>query len=42
MENIENLESVESTAETSFKMYLIISTQGFHDKEFLQIFYRSL
>ena len=32
MQNIDNLESLKSTAETSFKMCLIINTQGFHDK----------
>ena len=42
MENIENPESGKSIAETYCKMCLIINTQGFHDKEFLQIFYRSL
>ena len=42
MENIENLESVKSFAETNFKICLIINTQGFHDKEYLQIFYKSL
>ena len=39
MENIEILENVKSIAETDFKMYFVINTQG---KEFLQIFYRSL
>ena len=42
MENIENLECVKSIAETNFKTCLIINTQGFHHKEFSQIFYRSL
>ena len=41
-ENIENPENVKSIAETFCKMCLMINTQGFHDKEFLQIFYRFL
>ena len=42
MENMENLESVNSVAETNFKICLMINTQSFRDKEFLQIFYKSL
>ena len=42
MENIENLESVKSIAETNFKMCLIINYQGFHDKAILQMLYKSL
>ena len=33
--NIDNLESVKSMAETNFKMCLIITIQGCHDKEIL-------
>ena len=40
--NIETLESVKSMAETNFKMCLIITIQGFHDKVILQIFCRYL
>ena len=42
MENMENPESVKSIAETKLKMYLIINTQSYRDKEFLQIFLKSL
>ena len=42
MENIENRESVRITTESNFKMFLIGSIQGFHDKEILQIFSRSV
>ena len=42
MENIENLESVTSNAESNFKKCLTENIQSFHDKEILQTFYRSL
>ena len=42
MENMENLESVKSIAESNFKMCLIEHIQGFHYKKISQIFYRSL
>ena len=42
MENIENLKSVKSIAETYFKICLIVNGHSFHDKEHLQIFYKSL
>ena len=32
MENIDNLESVKSIAQTHFKMSLIINAQGFYDE----------
>ena len=38
LENIENLESVKSIAETNFKLRLVVNTQGFHHKEFLYLF----
>ena len=42
MENIEALDSVKNIAESNFQMCLIGSIPGFHDKDILQIFYRSL
>ena len=42
MENIENLESVKRIAETNFKIFWIINAKSFHNKEYLQIFYKSL
>ena len=40
MENVKNLESVKTTAETNFKVCL--TKNIFHDKEFLHMFCRSL
>ena len=42
MENIENLESAKSIAESDVKMCSIGNMHGFHDQEILQIFYRYL
>ena len=45
MENIENLESVKSIAETNFKICLMINAQLFHDRvltDILRIFIVSL
>ena len=41
-ENIENLESVENTAELNFKMCFIGNIQGFHNKDNLRLFQRCL
>ena len=44
IEDIENVESVKTTAETIFKICLIINIESFHDKEIyiLHIFNRCL
>ena len=42
MENIENVESVKRIVKSNLKMYLIGNIKGSHEKEILQIFYKSL
>ena len=42
MENIDNLESVKSISKTNFKICFIINAKSFHDKEYLQIIYKSV
>ena len=38
VENMANLESIKSAAESNFKMCLIINIQDFYDKDILSIF----